>query len=149
MHASWPQLNDQHALVLNRATAGIRMANPFSAIASAYRIKTASRWWYANCAWDPLGVCAALHADGRVETSCPGCGETISLRVEDASHDAILALGNIARRVMQAVAQTLLALAPTPGSGSRERRARTFTRLVPRCRGSQGQDPLGRRQDGT
>ena len=80
--ASWQRLHDQHALVLNRATAEIRMANPFSAIPSAYRIKAASRWWYANCAWDALGVCAALHADGRVETSCPDCGETISLRVE-------------------------------------------------------------------
>ena len=62
--ASWQRLHDQHALVLNRATAEIRMANPFSAIPSAYRIKAASRWWYANCAWDALGVCAALHADG-------------------------------------------------------------------------------------
>ena len=82
--ASWQRLHDQHALVLNRATAEIRMANPFSAIPSAYRIKAASRWWYANCAWDAVGVSAlcTLTGSASLRTSCPDCGETISLRVE-------------------------------------------------------------------
>ena len=46
------------------------MANPFSAVPTAYRVLARDRWWYANCAWDAFGVCAALHADGRIETSC-------------------------------------------------------------------------------
>ena len=85
--ASWKRLHDQHALVLNRATAEIRMANPFSAVVSAYRIRAANRWWYANCAWDALGICAALHVDGRVEASCPDCGEPISVTVTDSAPD--------------------------------------------------------------
>ena len=41
----------------------------------------AGRWWYGNCAWDAVGICAALDADGRVETSCPDCGDPIVLEV--------------------------------------------------------------------
>lgn len=33
------------------------------------------RWWYANCAWDAFGVLAALDVDGRIESSCPDCGD--------------------------------------------------------------------------
>jgi hypothetical protein len=81
--AIWRELDRTHALVLNPATTEIRMANPFSAVPTAYRVKAAGRWWYGNCAWDAVGICAALHADGRIETSCPDCGETIALEVRD------------------------------------------------------------------
>ncbi len=80
---TWRRLQDAHALVLNPATHEIRMANPFSAVPTAFRVHAAGRWWYANCAWDAIGICAALHTDGRIETSCPDCGEAISLEVRD------------------------------------------------------------------
>jgi Alkylmercury lyase len=88
VHAAWAELDQAHALVLNPATAEIRMANPFSAVPTAYRVRAAERWWYANCAWDALGICAALHVDGEIEASCPDCGETIGVtlcgrRVDD------------------------------------------------------------------
>lgn len=83
LESSWRRLHDAHALVLNRATAEIRMANPFSAVPTAYRVHARGRWWYANCAWDAFGVCAALHADGRIETSCPDCGEPLAVDVRD------------------------------------------------------------------
>ena len=67
--------------MLNPATAEIRMANPFSAVPTAYRVRAAGRWWYANCAWDAFGVSAALHTDGRIESSCPDCGEPIAVGV--------------------------------------------------------------------
>jgi Alkylmercury lyase len=75
VRAGWRQLHDAHALVLNPATAEIRMANPFSAVPSAYRVNADGRWWYANCAWDAFGVLSALRTDGRIESSCPDCGE--------------------------------------------------------------------------
>ena len=83
VRAGWQRLHDAHALVLNPATAEIRMANPFSAVPTAYRVQAAGRWWYANCAWDALGVCAALHVDGRVETSCPDCSEPLGVDIRD------------------------------------------------------------------
>jgi hypothetical protein len=84
---AWRELHRAHALVLNPATTEIRMANPFSAVPTAYRVQAAGRWWYGNCAWDALGICAALHVDGRIETSCPDCGEGIALEVRDQRVD--------------------------------------------------------------
>lgn len=59
------------------------MANPFSAIPTAYRVSAGDRWWYANCAWDAFGICAALGVDGRIETSCADCGEALTVDVID------------------------------------------------------------------
>jgi hypothetical protein len=85
--AGWRQLHDQHALVLNPATAEIRMANPFSAVPTSYRVQADGRWWYANCAWDAFGICAALHVDGRIDTSCPDCGEAVKVEVRGQRPD--------------------------------------------------------------
>lgn len=82
--AAWRRLHDAHALVLNADGTELRMANPFSAVPTAYRVDAAGRWWYANCAWDAFGICAALGTDGRIETSCPDCGEPIAIDVRDA-----------------------------------------------------------------
>lgn len=87
IEASWRRLHDQHALVLNPATTELRMANPFSAVPTAYRVQARGRWWYANCAWDAFGICAALRSDGRIETSCPDCGEPLSVNVHDGQPD--------------------------------------------------------------
>ncbi|HSX22022.1 MAG TPA: organomercurial lyase [Gaiellaceae bacterium] len=85
--AGWRRLHDAHALVLNPATNEIRMLNPFSAIPSAYRVRARERWWYANCAWDAFGICAALGVDGRIEASCPDCGEPITVEVRAEKPD--------------------------------------------------------------
>jgi hypothetical protein len=87
VRAGWRRLHDEHALVLDAATGEIRMANPFSAVPTAHRVQAAGRWWYANCAWDAFGICAALHADGRLETSCPDCGELIAVEVREQRPD--------------------------------------------------------------
>src|SRR5438067_2584215 len=87
VEASWLRLHDAHALVLNPATTELRMANPFSAVPTAYRVQAGGRWWYANCAWDAFGICAALGVDGRIETSCPDCGEEIRVEVRDTRPD--------------------------------------------------------------
>jgi len=63
------------------------MANPFSAVPTPYRVEADGRSWYGNCAWDAIGICAALHADGRIATSCRDCGEPIELGIEDGRPD--------------------------------------------------------------
>jgi hypothetical protein len=83
----WRRLHTEHALVLNPATDELRMLNPFSVVPTAYRVRAGGRWWYGNCAWDAFGICAALHSDGRIETSCPDCGETIAVEVRDQRPD--------------------------------------------------------------
>jgi Alkylmercury lyase len=83
----WGRLHDAHALVLHPGRREIRMANPFSAVPTAYRVQADGRWWYANCAWDALGVCAALHSDGTIVTSCADCGDPITVAVRDERPD--------------------------------------------------------------
>ena len=81
VRTGWRRLQEAHALVLDSSGDEIRMASPFSAVPTAYRVEAAGHWWYANCAWDAFGVCAALGTDGRIESSCPDCGDAISIGV--------------------------------------------------------------------
>jgi hypothetical protein len=87
VRAGWRRLHEAHALVLNPATDEIRMANPFSAVPTSYRVRARGRWWYANCAWDAFGVLGALHVDGRIESSCPDCGEPYAVDVANRRID--------------------------------------------------------------
>jgi hypothetical protein len=63
------------------------MAAPFSAVPTAFRVDADGRSWYANCAWDAFGICAALDVDGRIETTCADCDEPIAVEVRDRRPD--------------------------------------------------------------
>ncbi|MDQ3067064.1 MAG: alkylmercury lyase family protein [Actinomycetota bacterium] len=80
---SYLRLHDAHALVLEPGTTTIRMLNPFSAVETPHRVESGGRSWFANCAWDALGIPAALHADGRIVSLCPDCEEPLELEVRD------------------------------------------------------------------
>ena len=82
VHASWARLHDGHALVLD-AEGEIRMANPFAAKPTDFRVEAAGRTWFANCGWDAFGIGAALHVDSAFDTHCPDCGEPLHVRVRD------------------------------------------------------------------
>jgi hypothetical protein len=81
--SGWRRLHDAHALVLDTGSGQLRMANPFSAVPTPHRVHAGGRSWYANCAWDAFGVCAALGVDGRIETACPDCAEPLAVDVRD------------------------------------------------------------------
>jgi hypothetical protein len=81
--AALRRLHDAHALVLERDALEIRMLNPFSCVPSAWRVEAAGRTWFSNCAWDSFAVCATLHSDGRIESSCADCGEPLAVDVCD------------------------------------------------------------------
>lgn len=85
--AGWRRLHDAHALVLDADGISIRMANPFSAVPTPYRVHARGRAWFGNCAWDAFGICAALGADGRIETRCADCGEALSIEVRGERPD--------------------------------------------------------------
>ena len=80
---AYRRLHHAHALVLHPGSTEIRMLNPFSTVETPHRVEAAGRSWYANCAWDALGIPAALHADGRVDSACPDCGDRLELEVRD------------------------------------------------------------------
>ncbi len=83
----WRRLHDSHALVLHDDVDELRMVNPFSAVPTAHRVRALDRWWYASCAWDAVGICAALHTDGRIETSCPDCADPVAVEIVDGWPD--------------------------------------------------------------
>ena len=76
------RLHDAHALVLRPGSTAIRMLNPFSVVETPHRVEAGGRTWYANCAWDALGVPHSLHEDAaRIESRCPDCGERLELEL--------------------------------------------------------------------
>ena len=81
--AAFRRLHDAHALVLHPGTTELRMLNPFSVAETPHRVEADGRSWFANCAWDALGIPGALHADGVVQSECPDCGERLELEVRD------------------------------------------------------------------
>jgi Alkylmercury lyase len=92
VRASWARLHDVHAIVLDPQTGGLRMASPFSAVPTSFRVRTGDQWWYANCAWDAFGICAALDVDGDIETVCADCGDpvTCAVRARRPDDDTLL-----------------------------------------------------------
>jgi len=88
---AWERLHDEHAIVLDSA-GRLLMANPFSAVPTPFRVTADGRRWNANCAWDAIGISAALQCDGEIETTCADCDEPIGLAIADAtpSDDSLL-----------------------------------------------------------
>jgi hypothetical protein len=70
--AALEELAAQRVLVLDPQTRNIRMAMPFSAQPTAFIVRHGPRSWYANCAWDALGMPAALGLSCEIEA--PGYG---------------------------------------------------------------------------
>ena len=70
----------------------IWMAMPFSAVATDYRVTAGDRSWWADCAWDALGIGALLGRHVTVHTHCPIEGSELQLAVStqgpEASSDA-------------------------------------------------------------
>ena len=87
VRAAWHRLHADHALVLDSESGEIRMANPFSGVPTPFVVHADGRSWYANCAWDAFGICAALDVDGRIETVCPDCGAELTCEVRDRAPD--------------------------------------------------------------
>ena len=60
-------------------TGEISMCGPFSAVPTDYRVSRDDTHWYANCAWDMLGIPFIIGRDVRVEASCGDCNEPIAI----------------------------------------------------------------------
>lgn len=77
---SFERLAAAHVLVLDPATRGLWMAMPFSAVPTSFRVTTPSGEWWANCAWDALGISAMLQAPAEITATCAGCGDPPPVR---------------------------------------------------------------------
>jgi hypothetical protein len=78
---AYRRLHDAHALVLFPDTTEVWMANPFCFAPTPHRVTAAGREWAGTCAWDALGIPAALHGDGSIASTCACCGEPVALEV--------------------------------------------------------------------
>jgi hypothetical protein len=67
-HTTLAALAAAHVVVLDdRGT--IRMAHPFAAYGDGARVDAGGRTWWGNCAWDGLGIVAALDLRDATVTS--------------------------------------------------------------------------------
>jgi len=76
-------LHDHHAFYLAPHTHDILMANPFSGIETPFRVHANGKIYFANCAWDSLGIPVALHSDAEVEAVCAQSDEALNLLVRN------------------------------------------------------------------
>jgi hypothetical protein len=93
--ADLQRLADAHVLVLDERGA-IRMAMPFSAVPTPFRVRSGDYSAFGNCVWDALGILAMKHADGVVESSCACCGEAMPVHIRNAElqeHSGIVHYG--------------------------------------------------------
>jgi len=74
-------LAERKALVLDPATGEIWMAGPFSAVPTPFRVHGARTSWWANCAWDMLGIPASLGEPARIDAVCGDCGAPVEIEV--------------------------------------------------------------------
>jgi hypothetical protein len=81
VRAAFARLRQNRVLLLEQDGDTIRMAPPFSGVPTPHRVEVGQRHYFANCAWDALGIPAALHQPGVVHSSCGQSGVPLRLRV--------------------------------------------------------------------
>ena len=79
----YKELNNRHAFFLEPETLTVRMANPFSGIPTDFKVHANDKTYYANCAWDMLGIPAALHTDAVIEAVCTESNDTVQLEIKN------------------------------------------------------------------
>ena len=72
-------------IVLAPGLKNIEMAHPFSALPTAYRVESGGVAYWANCAWDALGIAAILGRDTQSLARCGDCAEPVDLSVRDGA----------------------------------------------------------------
>ena len=81
----YKELHNRHAVFLNFEKMAIRMANPFSGIPTDFKVHANGKTYFANCAWDMLGIPAALHCDAVIDAVCTESNETVILQIENGN----------------------------------------------------------------
>ena len=78
---AYRRLSALRMLVLEENGSSIRMASPFSGVPTPHVVESDGVRYYANCAWDALGVLAALQKQGTVHCRCEQSGEPLHMEV--------------------------------------------------------------------
>ena len=83
VRASYQRLFGRRVLVVAADGDGIIMAPPFSGVPTQHRVRVGPREYFANCAWDALGILAALHQAGVVRSRCEQSLEPLEIHVDE------------------------------------------------------------------
>jgi Alkylmercury lyase len=75
------RLRSQRVLVLEADGESIRMAPPFSGVPTQHEVTAGGVSYYPNCAWDALGIPAALHRPAMVHSRCEQSLEPLELAI--------------------------------------------------------------------
>lgn len=78
---SFTRLRSQRVLALEPDGETIRMAPPFSGIATQHTVSAGGKHYFANCAWDALGIAAAVKKPAQVHSRCEQSKEPLHLDV--------------------------------------------------------------------
>ena len=81
VRAAFARLRSNRVLLLEPDGETIRMAPPFSGVRTVHRVEVGRQRYFANCAWDALGIPAALHRQAVVHSRCGQSGEPLRLEV--------------------------------------------------------------------
>src|SRR6185503_2875795 len=79
---AYARLRASRLLLLENNGVTIRMAPPFSGVPTQHRVSVDGIDYFANCAWDALGIPAALHRPGVVHSRCEQSLEPLELSVD-------------------------------------------------------------------
>jgi len=93
--AALARLAQAHTLVLQE-DGEILMANPFSAVPTAFVVEVGGRSWWGNCILDALGVVVLLGPSGRVLTSCGCCNFRMEMRIGNGALREVNAIAHFA-----------------------------------------------------
>jgi len=80
--ASFARMIEGHVFIPRKGSHEIYSYNPFCAEPTDFYVTAAGRVWFGVCAWDALGIPAALGETGVLETHCSDCGEELVIEVD-------------------------------------------------------------------
>jgi hypothetical protein len=78
--AALERLASGRAIVLQPQSREILIAAPLCALPTPFLVR-AEQSYFGACVWDALGIMAMLKKDSALETSCPCCGEAMTIEV--------------------------------------------------------------------
>lgn len=81
VRAAFARLRQSRVLLLEPDGETVRMAPPFSGVPTPHRVEVGRQSYFANCAWDALGIPAALHSQAVVHSNCGQSGTRLHLQV--------------------------------------------------------------------
>ena len=81
IRSAFGRLRRSRVLYLEPDGETIRMAPPFSGVPTQHVVEAAGTRYFANCAWDGLGIVAALKSGGTVRSRCEQTHEPLELHV--------------------------------------------------------------------